>query len=1011
MTFWSWAACVSSQTSRLHFHHLTQDEGLKQTQNAFLFKDSEGLLWISSLEDVYLFNGDYAVTAETFWEGKWDSGIENIQSAFFEDGDQSIWFTTYTSICRFDRCRNTFSSGRIIHPRGDTIPDNYRLIHLEGDSLLWVAAGKGLYRYHITGSSDLIATGDFEGVRFAVDTSATGEVERIFSSPWVSRNGFDIFSFEHGAFLKKESFFDRQTTKFPPLKISQLLFENDSLLWLFSDRGLVEFNPVRPEAYKIHTPEGPGGSLAFRNGIEFNERYLLTSATNQGLWAFDKIEGRFIHNWKHDPNEPSSLASDNPKEIFMDPDGSIWISHYGKGLDYIFPDQLKFSTCFQKVASLPESPSINFHHLVEGNAGEILGGSSSQGFLKADLENKRIIRLFLPDKNGNGQTETRIRFINRSEVFGLVWVTTEQSVNAFNSDDQAVLSVFPQDGERFWSAVQLSSYEALVSTNAGIKKIDFSGPEVRFERPDGLPTAFKSDEIDFLYSDAAGYLYFPIESRDLLVYTYENGSLQLVKKLPLDARINHFFDDGKENCIWLGTSRGLFRVDKEGFDLVQHDAFTGLPPLAVYGVLPDDRAHLWLSTNDGLLDYDPASGSYYQYHPEEGLQSNEFSQFAALRTSDGRLWFGGPNGLNGFYPDSIAPYPHPPRILIENIRVNDQPLVQGDCRAERVGLNLRYWQNTLSFDLYALCNYLSEYNRLHFRVKGYDEVWTEAKNGQEVRLFRLPPGEYTLEVIAANANNVTSQTKRLNFQIAPPFWQTGWFRLLVVAAIGMVIYSGVRLYIRRRLRLQQIEIDRQNALQAERNRIASELHDDLGSGLSIIRYLSEHARRRETDDKQRTQIERISQSARDLIEKMGDIIWAMNSENDQLDNLLYHLEDYAEDYLAGNELDCAFRLPERMPAVELSGERRRNILLTVKEVLHNVVKHAGASRVAIDCSVDGHLLIRIQDDGHGIDLDNVRRGGNGLKNMEKRMMAIGGEFHIFNDEGTVVELKVPLGPK
>ena len=197
------------------------------------------------------------------------------------------------------------------------------------------------------------------------------------------------------------------------------------------------------------------------------------------------------------------------------------------------------------------------------------------------------------------------------------------------------------------------------------------------------------------------------------------------------------------------------------------------------------------------------------------------------------------------------------------------------------------------------------------------------------------------------------------------------------------------------------------AQQEERNRISTDMHDELGSGMTHIRLMSELAK---SKMKQNTpaEIEKISQSADDVLNKMNAIIWSMNSKNDSLGNLISYIRAYATEYLEGTSVKCQVSIPNEIPEKELSGDKRRNIFLCVKETLNNMLKHSGATELVIDILTDGMLSIRIHDNGRGIDLHKIRQFGNGLQNIKRRMESIGGEFAIKNSNGTETILTLPL---
>jgi signal transduction histidine kinase len=218
---------------------------------------------------------------------------------------------------------------------------------------------------------------------------------------------------------------------------------------------------------------------------------------------------------------------------------------------------------------------------------------------------------------------------------------------------------------------------------------------------------------------------------------------------------------------------------------------------------------------------------------------------------------------------------------------------------------------------------------------------------------------------------------------------------------------------RERLKLdnERKELEKQVAVleakQDERNRISVDMHDELGSGVTAIRLMSEIVKSK-MKEQTLPEIEKISQSANELLIKMNAIIWTMTSSNDTLENLVAYIRAYAVEFFENTSVDCYFDMPSVIPAREINGEKRRNIFLCVKEALNNALKHSQASVVKINIIINDKLIICIQDDGVGINLEKIRKFGNGLNNMRKRMVSIEGECHIENDGGTKTTFQLAL---
>ena len=198
------------------------------------------------------------------------------------------------------------------------------------------------------------------------------------------------------------------------------------------------------------------------------------------------------------------------------------------------------------------------------------------------------------------------------------------------------------------------------------------------------------------------------------------------------------------------------------------------------------------------------------------------------------------------------------------------------------------------------------------------------------------------------------------------------------------------------------------AKQEERDRISTDMHDELGSGVTAIRLMSEIVK---TKMKGNTlpEIDKISNNANELLSKMNTIIWTMSSSNDRLDNMIAYTRSYALEFFESTNINCHFETAENIPPTEMSGEKRRNVFLCVKESLNNIVKHSKANDVWIKVTVlPGTLEIQIHDNGIGINFQKLREFGNGLNNMKKRIESIDGNFSIINKEGTTTTLIIPM---
>jgi len=186
------------------------------------------------------------------------------------------------------------------------------------------------------------------------------------------------------------------------------------------------------------------------------------------------------------------------------------------------------------------------------------------------------------------------------------------------------------------------------------------------------------------------------------------------------------------------------------------------------------------------------------------------------------------------------------------------------------------------------------------------------------------------------------------------------------------------------------------------------MHDELGAGITAIRLYSELAKSK-TEKEVMPEIEKISDSANELLTNMNAIIWAMSSNNDSLENMVAYIRSYSQEYFENTGIKCKINIMEGLPDIVVWGEFRKNVFLVIKETLNNILKHSKATEVTITLTkVQGGLSLYVQDNGMGINLEKVRRFGNGLKNMKKRMDEMNIQFSIENNNGTLITLHYPM---
>jgi signal transduction histidine kinase/ligand-binding sensor domain-containing protein len=482
-----------------------------------------------------------------------------------------------------------------------------------------------------------------------------------------------------------------------------------------------------------------------------------------------------------------------------------------------------------------------------------------------------------------------------------------------------------------------------------------------------------------------------------------------------------------DGTLWVGTFRGGLLRLKDG-KFTRYTTEEGLPSDIICQILDDGRGKLWIGSHNGIFcvpknsfkDFDEGKIeslpciAYGLYDGLPTLECSENYQPSCWHGRDGTLWFATVKGLVSVQPAEIPSNRLPPPVVIETV------LVDGKLFGTEKPLQIPPGRHQLDFHYTALSFAAPDKVRFRYRLEGLDEAWVEADGKRSAHYGPLLPGKYRFQVVACNNDGVwNDEGSSVSLDVLPHFWETWWFDVAMTILLAGVVISAVRYAVTRNLRKKLEQMKQQRAIERERERIAKDIHDDLGAGLTQIMLQSALARR-EPQEQTQTHLAQISGTALELVSAMDEIVWAINPENDTLDGLVTYAGKYVEEYVAKAGMRCRLDLPAQVPAMTISAEVRHNLFLAVKEALNNAVKHAQASEISflLKTQPDGFSFV-IRDDGRGLAPDVTGAppadsgrvsSGHGLRNLVQRMEKIGGTCAIKSErgKGTEVVLTVRL---
>jgi signal transduction histidine kinase/streptogramin lyase len=551
--------------------------------------------------------------------------------------------------------------------------------------------------------------------------------------------------------------------------------------------------------------------------------------------------------------------------------------------------------------------------------------------------------------------------------------------------------------------------------------------------------------IDDVYEGVSGTLWMTT-SDGLVRFDRDRDSIVLFAPDPKDpasltSGLILTMHEDKNGTLWLGPG-GLHRLDRTTGKFTHFFQKDGLPHQAVMAILEDDHDNLWLSTPKGLSKYcaigaslpagrpgasggDPRTGRFKNYDVSYGLHGNEFSMRSALRTRNGEMYFGGTGGFTRFRPDSIKDNPFVPPIVITVFKKFERP--------ERFGkeIDLTYDDNFISFEFAALSYTTPSRNQYAYKMEGLDKDWVPAGTRRYAGYPHLEPGEYVFRVKGSNNDGVWNEEgTSIAIIITPPWWKTWWFTTIFWLTIAGSIGGIIRYIEMKKLKRKIHQLEQEHAIVQERDRtrdrIASDLHDDVASTLGSIALYTESLSRglKRTSQPTRDLVQRINRLLNEAQDAVSDIVWSVTPRHDTLEDLLWRMKDLAADLCSANGIAYSVDIPKIMDVTNVSEKLRKGVYLIFKEAINNIIKHAQAKSVSVRVEIVNSVFeMVIEDDGVGFitdeqrhrtsrasDVDDHPVRGHGLRNMTTRAEEMGGSLSILSTpgKGTTLRLSVSM---
>ncbi len=906
-----WPASSVAEARPMRFARLSVDEGLSQMSVFTMFQDSTGFVWLGTEDGLNRFDGE---TVTVYKHDPQDpmSLPHDLVWSIAEDPSGDLWIGTEGGgLARWDRETDRFE--RYQHDpseKNSLSGDRVRIVFVDAGGVVWIGTkDAGLTRFDPE-------TGSFTRFRHAPEDPTSLSHDGVYAllqdrsgQLWVGTDG-GLNRFDGEGRFERFLHDPKDPKSLSGDRIRALVEDEQGTVWVGTlQSGLNELHPGSAGFVRHrHDPER-AGSLADDcvHAVHRDRAGHLWVGTRSGLDLL-QADGSFAH-YRHDPLNPTSLAEDEVMSLLEDRGGVLWAGTRAGGASRWNPA----TWAFGHVASSPSGEDGLSHDYVtsftEDTLGRLWVGTMGGGIDVFDREGGEV-RHHRHDPGRPGSlSDDRVMALSRGRG-GTIWVgTMEGGLNRFDpktgaftvyrADEarpgslgaNAVMSLFEDREGTLWVGTYLG----------GLNRYNPSEDSFTvYRHEDAVPTSLSSDIVTCVQEDPGGTIWVGTEGGGLNRLDRRRGEFQSFRherhraaSLSDDTVYSLHVD--AEGTLWVGTRGGLARLERlaPATGEASFRTYTerdGLPNKVVYGIQPDGMGRLWLSTNMGLARFDPRTETFRDYSKTHGLQGNEFTFGAHYRTTRGELVFGGPQGFNAFFAETIPTNENVPPVVLTSFLKSNRPAHGERAPFALEEVTLGYKDDVVTFEFAALDFADPKRNHYVYKLEGFDPEWIDLGPVHRVTYTDLRHGDYVLRVKAANNDGIWNEEGlALPVSVLPPPWQTWWaylgYALLLAAAALRVVHvqrkkATREAEYRRRLELEvearTEELGRQNEeLEALNSQLVETSFTDSLTGLRNRRFLFEEVNK-EMSLVHRNHRERargLRDSADELIFIMVDLDW------------------------------------------------------------------------------------------------------------------------------------------
>jgi len=944
------------------FSHYDIEDGLVQSQVNTLSQDASHRLWMGTLGGACRFDGKEFVPFSK------DNGLlNNFVYTVLCDRKNRVWFGTHMGLACLTKKR------LLNYPNPPNIKHSWVTNIVEdGTGTIWLLMQGKLFKVtdHVLQQVNVTGAEDFSITYIAVNRSGI-LCASVFQKGIYCLNGN---TWANVIPLNGE---------YKDLVIRWMLFDrlDHSKIYFIANNRLYQCNCTNVSLYpNADLNQAKTGLLC----VEQDAQGSLWIGSSNGAY---RIKNKQLIHF----TLKNGLTDAAIPDIYNDNDGNLWLATWGGGIfkyegnTYILFDESQGISSAQTIMGLARDNKNNLWLATDGSGVMIYDGKQFKNInLPAANQNLKKVQCIYADRDNN---------VWIGSSFGGLWKFDGSKYTMVPGSQERAANALTQDVEgNIWMATPYGCYYCNNNT---------------LQRVDGLNTF------------AASLLALGKDS--ILVGTQNGVRLIVNKKLSGNCKLDMLESSNilcmirYRNKVMIGTGDwGLFVWDVNTGGVKNYNVKNGLNSNAIYNMVADKDGVIWAGTGRGINRIIPVANSY-DYTILGSGNSKELIAEAnenSVLYYDDKIWMGTTKGLVIYNAAKMHTHISPPHILIQSVNLFTPEHVRS--MADISDTSIPYKQNHLTISYLGV--YLKNPRDVFYQYKliGHDENFCAPIKSTEVDYPSLPPGKYTFQVIALTSSGLRStNTAQFSFEITPPFYQTWSFRLIFIISLillGIVVQTYLH---KRKLRsIKVMERIKREEKQKIRQQTAEDFHDDLGNKLTRITVLSDilTAKLDKSETEQKKLVGQIKQNAEALYNGTKDILWALDPKSDNLYEILTHIKLFGIEFF--HDTQISFEVDDidiSLSKIKLPLEYCRNMTMIYKELLNNVLKHSGASRIhlSIGAIKNNEMSILLIDNGKGFNTESVG-GGHGIKNIRNRAARIGGEVTIQSQEGvgTTVILKL-----